>query len=155
VPATSSPALHRQLLHLHLIDVAADRGGGHVDERRLSGHGDRLLKGRDCHLHVDGGGLADEQGHPRPVHRAEARQFRGQPVSANARRNAENAVAIGDADERIPGRLMGGGDGNAGQYTPGRVGHGTGEYGFLCVANRGKRNKRAGDQKALHKMRGH
>ena len=57
-------AVHRQLLHLLRIDVAAEARGRDVEQRRFGGHRDRLLHRRRRHLQVDGRGLADQQLQP-------------------------------------------------------------------------------------------
>ena len=77
----------RELLHLTAIDVAAQRGGGGVHERRVAGDGHRFLNLRRRHLELQRGRLSDEQ-LDSPDERGETGQFQSDLIAPGIARAA-------------------------------------------------------------------
>ena len=98
------------------MTTRAEFGPRALDERRVSGDGDRLLQRCDAHrdVHVDRG--ADGHGHLRPQHVGKARQFRLDRVLARLqRRDAIAPFAVGDHRAALRRRKVRHRDRHAGQ----------------------------------------
>ena len=143
-------ALRRQLLHLPLIDVAAQTRCRGLDERRLCGDDDRLLHRRRRHLQVDDGGLPDEQLEACARDRREPGDFGRQLVHADAHRHAVGPALIGEGFKAVAGRVVDRSNGDPRQNRARGVGHGAAEDRLLCKAGGGHRHHQAENDQSSH-----
>ncbi len=97
--------LHRQLLHLLRIDVAAELRRRDVDERRFAADRHRFGHAARRHLEVDDERLPDEQLDAGALRGGEPLQLRGNLVGADPRGNAVDAALVGCTAVTVtPGR---------------------------------------------------
>ena len=113
-------AVHRrQFGQLAGADVAADVGGGEVDERAGAGDGHRLLKGANGHREIHGHRGADGEHQAGPLEGAEALE-RGDDAVAARHHGGEmvDAFGAGRGLAELPTVFVGDDDGDAGEGGP-------------------------------------
>ena len=147
--------VHRQLLHLTRIDVAAEARRRGVEERRLPADRHRLCEAARRHLQVDDRRLPDEQLHACARHSGEAGEFGRDAVRADANRQPISAALIGDGIERITRGFVHRSNDDARKHGVGGIGHGAAQHRFLRRGERRKDEGNADDHQPSDDARNH